>query len=571
MNPDWELVTNVFCRLGTPGPAVESPLNGLALLFLSVDFPIAVDSTIPSWAMEPMRSVWSSGTGITAAPVWMAGAILFPLLAAVLGLLGGVRTRQAAGLLGTVATLLAVFGLALTVSAQGAQSLQLGGWSPPLGISLYADGLSVVMLMMSAIVGATSGCFAVAYFSGKQPYFWPLWMLLWTGLHGLFLASDIFNLYVTLELLSLAAVALVALAGGEAILAALRYLLVSLIASMIYLLGVAILYAEFQTLDMRLLARSMTLDWASGVGGGLILLSLLMKAALFPLHFWLPAAHASAPGPVSSLLSALVVKAPFYLIFRFWYGSFALVVTPEVEQFCAWLGMGAILWGSYQAIRQRRLKLLVAYSTVAQLGYLFLAFLLIRGSPEALVLWKGVVLFALSHAFAKGALFLAAGSIQTRCGHDDLTTLSHEGQYLAIPLMTAGLASVALMGLPPSGAFLAKWLLVQESIRAGEWAMAGVIIVGGLLAAIYSFRILEIAFSHPGPREAPDAWSGPTSGTGVAPHPLMLWPPLALALLAVLLGLMAHPIGELLEHGQPFVEPGMNGARFAGQPLREIP
>ena len=489
---------------------------------------------------------------------WILGPILCPLLMALTALLGGPRTHVVAGLLGTMGVFVSVIGLTLTILERGPQELVIGGWKPPLGITLRADGLTAAMLIMSSVVGGMASCFALRYFADRQHYFWPLWLLLASALHGLFLASDVFNLYVTLELLSLTSVALVSLAGGPAIMASLRYLLASLLASMAYLLGVAILYAEYAALDLAILTERLEVGWPSGVGVSLILVSLLLKTALFPLHFWLPPAHASAPAPVSALLSALVVKASFYLILRLWYGTFAVMVSGAAEQMLALLGMGAILWGSVQAMRQTRLKLLIAYSTVAQLGYLFLAFKLIRYSPVDETIWKGIILFAVSHAFAKGAVFLAAGSIQFACGHDTIADLRGTGDRLAIPFMTIGLAATALMGLPPSGAFMAKWLLLQESLRRGEFVMAVVIVAGGLMAAVYSFRILQNAFDEP--RTGLDCRSL---------SPWMLWPPLVLSLLAAVLGLATYPFGQLLEHGIPTFPSDTHAAGFVD--LEDLP
>jgi multicomponent Na+:H+ antiporter subunit D len=478
-------------------------------------------------------------------PVWV---VVCPLLAAIVSILLKPRMRPLVGLLGTLGVLVSVTSLASQVSLAGPQEYAVGGWPAPLGIRLHADGLSAVMLLMSTLVGTITSCFAVGYFaSGKghfgmreREYFWPLWMLLWAALHGLFLSADLFNLYVTLELLSLASVPLVALAGGEALLAALRYLLMALLASMLYLLGVALLYAEYTTLDLLILGERIEPGWTSAVAVSLVLLSLILKTALFPLHFWLPPAHSSAPAPVSALLSALVVKASFYLVFRLWYGTFSAVVSPAAEQLLASLGMLAILWGSVQAIRQDRLKLLIAYSTVAQLGYLFLVFPLTRLSPQSLAVWQAAVLFAFSHALSKGAFFMAAGSIQVACGHDDIARLPGFGPRLPLPFMTIGLASVALMGLPPSGAFMAKWLLLLECMRTGQFQLAAVIVAGSLMAAVYSFRILGRAFLEP--PESPDCPKLPGS---------LVWPPLVLAVGAVLLGLLAHPICELVRVGKP--------------------
>jgi formate hydrogenlyase subunit 3/multisubunit Na+/H+ antiporter MnhD subunit len=195
-----------------------------------------------------------------------------------------------------------------------------------LGIDLYADGLSLLMLMVTALVGLGISVYSSGYFKrDKAVHFWPLWMFLWAALNALFLSGDIFNLYVTLELMGLAAVALVALAGGaDALTSAMRYLLVSLLGSLAYLLGVALLYHGFGSVDIAILAQRVEPSPAARAAVGLMSVGLLLKTALFPLHFWLPPAHASAPAPVSALLSALVVKASFYILLRLWLEIFPL-------------------------------------------------------------------------------------------------------------------------------------------------------------------------------------------------------------------------------------------------------
>ncbi|MFQ5488823.1 MAG: proton-conducting transporter membrane subunit, partial [Gammaproteobacteria bacterium] len=215
------------------------------------------------------------------------------------------------GLFVALAVVTCVAGLARLVAEQGAQRYAVGGWGAPLGIDLYADGLSLLMLMVTAALGLGISVYSTGYFERKRSaVFWPLWLFLWAALNALFLSADIFNLYVTLELLGLAAVALVALAGGaEALISAMRYLLVSLLGSLFYLLGVALLYHSYGSVDIAILAERVEPSPAVWAAMGLMSAGLLLKTALFPLHFWLPPAHANAPAPVSALLSALVVKA----------------------------------------------------------------------------------------------------------------------------------------------------------------------------------------------------------------------------------------------------------------------
>jgi len=308
---------------------------------------------------------------------------------------------------------------------------------------------------------------------------------LWAALNALFLSADIFNLYVSLELMGLAAVALVALTkGADALTGAMRYLLVSLLGSLFFLLGVALLYHSFGSVDIALLAERMEPSPAVWAAMGLMSAGLLLKTALFPLHFWLPPAHASAPAPVSALMSALVVKASFYILLRLWLEIFPLT-NAALAQFLGLLGAAAVLWGGLQALRQTRLKLLIAYSTVAQIGYLFLAFPL-----ASIIGWKGALYILLSHAAAKAAMFMAAGNILHFGGHDRIADLDRVVQRLPLSITAFALAGVSIMGLPPSGGFIGKWLLLEAAIRSAQWWWGIILILGGLLSAAWVFKVI---------------------------------------------------------------------------------
>ena len=258
---------------------------------------------------------------------WAIVLIVLPLVGAMLCFLWS-RGAKTLGLLTSAGLVVAALGLGVQLLTLGVQRYTISGWDAPLGIELYADGLSVLMLGITAVVGLAISIYSSAYFDSKKSvYFWPLWMFLWAALNALFLSHDIFNLYVTLELLGFAAVALVALAGGaNALSGAMRYFLISLLGSLSYLLGVALLYHSFATVDITLLSERMNTSPATSpavwMAMGLMIAGLLMKTALFPLHFWLPSAHSSAPAPVSALLSALVVKASFYILMRLWLEVF---------------------------------------------------------------------------------------------------------------------------------------------------------------------------------------------------------------------------------------------------------
>jgi len=467
---------------------------------------------------------------------WGVITVLLPLVGAMACFLWPQRSVPL-GLVVALGIVACVAGLAWQVTGLGAQRYAIGGWGAPLGIDLYADGLSLLMLMVTAAVGLGISVYSTGYFERKRSaVFWPLWLFLWAALNALFLSADIFNLYVTLELLGLAAVALVALAGGaNALTSAMRYLLVSLLGSLFYLLGVVLLYHSFGSVDIAILAERMEPSPAVWAAMGLMSAGLLLKTALFPLHFWLPPAHASAPAPVSALLSALVVKASFYILLRLWLEVFPLG-SAAFGQLLGLLGAAAVLWGGLQALRQTRLKMLIAYSTVMQLGYLFLAFPLATS-----IAWKGALYLVVSHALAKAAMFMAAGNILRFGGHDRIADLDRVAQRLPLTLTAFALAGVSSMGLPPSGGFIAKWLLLEEAMRSGQWWWVIILILGGLLAAAYVFKVIGHAFTQA--EVTHKARAVPAS---------MEWTALALALSTILLGLFAPWPLTLMEIGLPF-------------------
>lgn len=467
--------------------------------------------------------------------------IALPLAGALVAV-GWPRRAQTSGLVTALATALVAALTLREVIDAGEIVHALGGWQPGLGIALRADALSAVLLVLTALVAVAVSVYATRYFSKPttQAWFWPLWLLLWTALNALLLAADLFNLYVTLELLGLAAVALTALGGRRAAVeAALRYLLVGLLGSMAYLAGVALLYAGYGSLDLTTVTQTLRPEPTAWAALTLMTGGLLLKTALFPLHFWLPPAHASAPAPVSAALSALVVKAGFYLVLRLWLDLFPAVLTPAAGQVLGLLGAAAVLWGSWHALRTERLKLLAAYSTVAQLGYLFVGLSVLVGLPEGSarsVLLGSLVMLALTHAFAKAGMFLAIGVVQQRAGHDHIPDLGGTAQRLPATTFAIALAGVALIGLPPSGAFLGKWELLATAFETGQWLWVLVIAVGSLLAAAYVFRVLGHAFGH-------DPYPGQT--VSVAREE---WPALLLAATAaVLLGLAGGWLWPLME------------------------
>jgi formate hydrogenlyase subunit 3/multisubunit Na+/H+ antiporter MnhD subunit len=465
--------------------------------------------------------------------VWL---LLLPLAWATLAFVLGPGRGAWLAIAGLAAQFALAVDLARKVAAGGVASHVVGGWGAPLGIDLAADGLSAAMLLLTQGVALPLAIHARAYFKAGDPagvWFWPLLGFLLAGLNALFVSADLFNLYVTLELVGLAAVGLVAAGGGtQQVAAALRYLFATLLGSGAYLLGVALLYGAYGTVSSATLlplvtAEAPRLVW---IAAGLMVTGLLLKTALFPFHFWLPPAHGGAPAPVSALLSALVVKASFYLILRLWLGPLQALL-PSFAWLLALLGAAAIFWGSWQAIRAVKVKRLIAYSTVAQLGYLFLIFPLLP-APGAL---QAGVMQVFAHGLAKAGMFAAAGVMIKATGQDTVAGLAGAVERLPVTFFAFGLAGMTLMGLPPSSGFLAKWQIIDAALAQGHWVIAVVALAGGLLAAVYVFRVLRQAFLQ-----------APAPDTATAVPRTLEWTAFALAAASVLLGLRGVELMQLV-------------------------
>jgi multicomponent Na+:H+ antiporter subunit D len=490
----------------------------------------------------------ASAISATAGGSLLTLAILLPAFGVLMSfVIGGRRAEWIA--LGLMAVELAVAVAIAWLVWRSGQPLvyTLAGYTPPLGIALRVDGFSAVMLVTAAVIAPAAALYARTTFATppeateeRAPLvFWTLLQGIQAALCLLFLGGDLFNLYVGLELLTFAAVPLVCLDGRpETLAAALRYLLFALFGSVFYLLGVALFYGAYGTLDIALLAPLVRPEPAVWLAAGLMTAGLLAKTALFPVHLWLPPAHANAPAAASAVLSGLVVKGSFFLVVRIWFDVLAALPGMLPGTILATLGSAAILFGSVLALRQARLKLLIAYSTVAQIGYLFMMFPLASG-PWAADAFSGGIIQALSHAFAKAAMFLSAGLIAESLGHDRIAGLGGAARVMPVTFLALGLGGLSLMGLPPSGGFVAKWLLMKASIASGQWLWAIVMAAGGLLAGGYLYRVLAPSLSG----ESPQLKKAPArSRESVA---------LVLALVALLLAFAPQSFFAFLQIGRP--------------------
>ncbi len=470
-------------------------------------------------------------------------AVLAPFVGVLAGLaLGGRGAQRVAALVLPIGLAVAA-GIAWTLVQTGDTMVYLlGGWAPPLGIALRADGLSAAMLLAIAVVVCGIGIYARADFgtAAGEPekrasfVYWLLLLAVWGSLNLVFVSGDLFTLYVALELLTFSGVPLVCLDGrGETLRAALRYLLFALAGSLLYLLGAVLLYGGYGTLDIALLAGRIRPEPVAWAAAALMTVGLLAKTALFPLHIWLPPAHAGAPAAASAVLSALVIKGSWFLVVRLWFDVMPGVVTLPSAQLLAGLGAAAIVVGSVVALRQERLKLLVAYSTIAQIGYLFLMFPLAFDAGGGTLVHgaalTGGLLQAVSHATAKAGMFMAAGLVYAALGHDRIADLGGIARRMPTTVLTFAISGLALMGVVPSGAYLAKKLLLEAAGNSGQWWWTIVLQGGAAFTAAYVVLVLANALRRPA---APVTLAKPVSR-------LSEYAALALALCSLLLAFAA--------------------------------
>jgi multicomponent Na+:H+ antiporter subunit D len=477
----------------------------------------------------------------------LALTICTPVAGAVLTTFTGQRTRPFVGMATAAATSAVTIALVGQIWASGVAHEQTFGVAG-LEVTLLADGLAAAFLITTAAVGVLASAFAAVQHR-RDPHpgdctFWPLWLLLWGGLHTLFLAGDLFTIYLMLELIAVTGVALVVL-GGDARthVAGTRYFFAEFAASATFLLGIGLIWREAGTVALAALPGSLPATPVAGAGLALMTAGLLLKVPLAPLHFWLPGAHALAPSTVSPILSAVVVKTAFAVLIRVWFVAMPDAVTPSAAQLLGGLGALAVVWGSVNALRAGPVKLLIAHSTVAQLGFMLL--LPPMAHAGAWGAWSGGIVQGVAHALAKAAALMAAAVFVRSAPGDTVDDLGGTAARRPLATFAFAIAGLSLVGLPPSGGFVAKWYLLQASFDTGQWWWAPVVVVGSLLTAAYLMRVVKQAFAP--------AEEGARIDTERDVREVIA---LLLALGSFALGLRPTELLELIEIGAPVTTPG---------------
>ena len=428
--------------------------------------------------------------------------IVVPLVAAPLCAL--VRSPTPAWILAasvSAATFAVAVALAIAVSDGSEIAYLLGGWAAPWGIEYRIDALNALVLVI--VTGASSVSLVHARFSVAREVrreriglFYTAWLLCLTGLLGMAITGDVFNVFVFLEIASLSTYVLVALGPGPAaLLAAFRYLVLGSIGATFFLVGVGLLYMMTGTLNMAdLSARIGDVAHTRTVAAGVVfvVLGIGLKAAVFPLHAWLPAAYAHAPSSAAAFLAGTSTKVSIYVLVRFLFDVFGVDLAFERLGFGAFLiplAIAGVLVGSAIAVFQGSVKRLLAWSSIAQLGYMVLGLGLGTASGVA-----ASVLHLFNHAVMKVALFLALGNLVYRTGSDALASLSGLGRRMPWTMGALLVAAMSIVGVPLTAGFVSKWYLLRAALADGMWPVAVVILASSLLAAVYMWRVLNAAF-----------------------------------------------------------------------------
>ena len=430
--------------------------------------------------------------------------VVIPLFGAILA--GFLRRGGAAFTLALVVSWVMPFiagAMMWQVLTAGPISYHLGGWEPPWGIEYRVDALNGFVLVLVSAVGAVIMPYArrsVAFEveEGRQAWFYCMYLLCLTGLLGITVTGDAFNAFVFLEISSLSSYVLIALGRDRrALLAAFQYLVMGTVGATFYVIGVGLLYLLTGSLNMADIAARLGPVWpdqsrAVVAALAFVTVGVSLKLALFPLHVWLPNAYAYAPSWATAFLSATATKVAIYLLIRFFFSVFGVAIDfsalPVAEIIIA-LSLAAMFAASLIAVFETNLKRMLAYSSVAQIGYITLGIGLANHAGLT-----GSLIHIANHAVMKAALFLAIGAIFYRAQTVQLTELAGIGRRMPLTLTAFTIAGFGLVGTPGTAGFISKWYLAVGALDKGSWALVFAIVASSAIALVYVGRVLEVAW-----------------------------------------------------------------------------
>ena len=389
-------------------------------------------------------------------------------------------------------------------------SYALGNWVPPLGIEYLIDKVSIIPIIIIALISFLATFFASKIMpaeinNSSISKVYSLWLLAIAGLIGLVTTGDAFNLFVFLEISSLASVALVAMGGQkdkQALVAAYNYLILGAIGATFYVIGVGLLYGITGTLNLADLSNriaEISDNKALIAGFGFMVIGIMLKAAVFPLHIWLPRAYAYAPSAVSVLLAATATKASLYILARILFSVFDIsdnLVTYTLQYIILPLSILAMFAGTIMAIYEKDIKRLLAHSSIAQIGYITLAFAI---GTKASVAAGFIHLF--NHALIKGALFMAITSMGFYINKRiTINNLSGLGRAMPITFVCFVICSLSLAGIPLTAGFISKLYIIKASISADGIWIAFLILASSALSVVYLWKMIEALWFHESPK-----------------------------------------------------------------------
>jgi multicomponent Na+:H+ antiporter subunit D len=392
------------------------------------------------------------------------------------------------------------------VLTSGPISYHLGGWPPPWGIEYRVDVLNAFVLLLVSGVSAVMMPFAgrsVAFEieSDKQAWFYAMYLLCLAGLLGITITGDAFNAFVFLEISSLSTYVLIALGKDRrALLASYQYLIMGTIGATFYVIGVGLLYLITGSLNIADMASRLGPATAEQFRPAMAALAFLtvgisLKLALFPLHVWLPNAYAYAPSFATAFLAATATKVGVYLLLRFSYSVFGVAVAAgvlQVTELLLVLSLAAMFIASILAIYEEDVKRMLAYSSVAQIGYITFGMSLANQSGLT-----GSIVHLFNHAVMKGALFLALGAIAYRMGTVKVTDLGGIGRKMPFTFAAFVIAGLGIIGTPGTAGFISKWYLAVGALDKGWWPLVFLIVVSSLISVVYIGRVVEVAYFRP--------------------------------------------------------------------------
>ena len=428
--------------------------------------------------------------------------VVVPLVAApIAALLNRPRLSWAVAVAATLWALYAALELLSQTMATGAIHYELGGWTAPYGIEYVVDAANAWVVVIVALIGALVTPYArksveQEITEDRIPLFYAAFILCLTGLLGIAVTGDVFNVFVFLEISSLSAYALIALGNDRrALTASFQYLIMGSVGATFIVIGIGLMYVMTGTLNMADLADRLP-EVASSrtipVAFTFLTVGSTLKLALFPLHLWLPNAYTYAPSAVTAFIASTATKVAVYLLLRFFFTIFGATFSFDVMQLdriLMPLALIAIVTMSLVAIYQENVKRLLAYSSVAQIGYMVLGI----SFASVLGLTAGI-LHLFNHALMKGALFMSMGCIMYRVGSVRLEQMNGLGRAMPWTMAAFVVGGLSLIGVPLTVGFVSKWYLVQAALEQGMWPVAGVVLLGSLLALMYVWKVVEVAY-----------------------------------------------------------------------------